>query len=317
LGLALAYAAVCVVLADGLTRPERRAPDRLPSDYGLAYEAVAFPSRVDAVPLAGWLIAPLPANGDTGEAGAESAAAPSPAGAARRPVVLVHGRGGDRQHELEGRFLEVAAALAGDGHRVLVFDLRGFGGSGGTRYSLGGREVRDAAGAVDFLARRGLAPDGVDVVGYSMGAATSLLFAAEEARVRAVATDSAYAELGEVLEAQVPRLSGLPRWFTPGTVAVARALTGVDPARIRPVDAVPPLAARGAPLLVIHGERDSWVPPSHGRRLAATYGPGAETLFVPGAEHVGSYAADPAAYLARLLPFLARADTAPHDGRSV
>jgi pimeloyl-ACP methyl ester carboxylesterase len=221
--------------------------------------------------------------------------------------VLVHGRGGDRQHELEGRSLEVAAALAGAGHHVLVFDLRGYGGSGGARSSLGGREVRDAGGAADFLARRGLAPDGVGVVGYSMGAATGLLLAAEEPRVRAVAADSAYAELGAVLEAQVPRLSGLPRWFTPGTVAMARALTGVDPARLRPVDAAPPLAARGVPLLVVHGGRDSWVPPSHGRRLAAAYGPGAETYFVPGAEHVGSYAADPGAYLARLLPFLAEA----------
>jgi len=303
LGLVLAYAVVCAVVADALTRPVRRAPDRLPSDYGLGYESVVFPSRGDAIPLAGWLIAPLRPGADPGHEGS-----------ARRPVVLVHGRGGDRQHELDGRFLEIAAALAGDGHPVMAFDLRGYGGSGGTRYTMGAHEVRDAAGAVDFLDRHGLAPDGVDVVGYSMGAATGLLFAAGDPRVRVVAADSAYADLEEVLPAQVPRLSGLPRWFTPGTLVMTRALTGVDATRLRPVDAVPPLAARGARLLVVHGEADSWVPPSHGRRLAAAYGPGAEALFVPGAEHVGSYAADPQAYLGRLLPFLARAAGAGRPG---
>jgi pimeloyl-ACP methyl ester carboxylesterase len=247
---------------------------------------------VDGLRLGGWLIPP---------------GRPAPAGAGARPVVLVHGRGGDRQHELDGRFLEIAAVLASDSHYVLAFDLRGYGASAGTRYTMGEREVRDAAGAVDYLSRRGLAADGVDVVGYSMGAATSLLFAADDPRVRAVVADSAYADLEEVLAAQVPRLSGLPRWFTPGTLLMTRALTGVDAPRIRPVSGVPALAARGVPLLVVHGERDTWVPPSHGRRLAAAYGPGAETLFVPGADHVGSYAADPAAYVARLLPFLARA----------
>jgi pimeloyl-ACP methyl ester carboxylesterase len=137
-GLALAYAAVCAVVADGLTRPERRAPDRSPSDYGLAYEAVTFPSRVDALTLSGWLIAPLGSDAEADVAAGR-----------RRPVVLVHGRGGDRQHELDGRFLEVAAALAGDGHPLLVFDLRGYGASAGTRYTMGEREVRDVAGAVD------------------------------------------------------------------------------------------------------------------------------------------------------------------------
>jgi fermentation-respiration switch protein FrsA (DUF1100 family) len=62
------------------------------------------------------------------------------------------------------------------------------------------------------------------------------------------------------------------------------------------------------PLLVIHGAADRLVPVRHGRRLAAAYGPAAVTLFVPGAEHVQADVTDPAAYLARRLPFLAGAD---------
>jgi fermentation-respiration switch protein FrsA (DUF1100 family) len=56
---------------------------------------------------------------------------------------------------------------------------------------------------------------------------------------------------------------------------------------------------------VIHGEADPLIPVGHGRRIAAAYGAGAETLFVPGAAHVGSYVTAPDAYLGRVLPFFA------------
>ena len=87
--------------------------------------------------------------------------------------------------------------------------------------------------------------------------------------MRAVVEDSGYADLGEVLDVQVPKASGLPRWFTPGVVFMAWPLMGVNAYAIRPVDAVPTLAARGVPLLVIHGAGDTLVPVNHGRRLAA------------------------------------------------
>jgi hypothetical protein len=40
-----------------------------------------------------------------------------------------------------------------------------------------------------------------------------------------------------------------------------------------------------------------------GHRLAPAYGPQAETFFAPPAEHVSSYNADTASYLARLTSF--------------
>jgi hypothetical protein len=45
------------------------------------------------------------------------------------------------------------------------------------------------------------------------------------------------------------------------------------------------------------------IPASHGRRIAAAYGPSARTLFVPSAEHVRSYESAPATYLATLEAF--------------
>jgi pimeloyl-ACP methyl ester carboxylesterase len=124
-------------MAFTLTRPARLAFERSPEEYGLAFESVTFPSRVDGLQMDGWL---LPA-----------------AGAARRPVVIVHGKSSDRQREVGGRILEIARTIVRDGHPVLMFDMRGSGRSAGERFTLGAEEVRDVGGAVDFLEERGLA----------------------------------------------------------------------------------------------------------------------------------------------------------------
>lgn len=283
------YAILSGYVAITLTRPVRLPFERSPDQYGLTFESVSFPSKVDSVNLDGWL---LPA-----------------AGSSRRPVVMVHGKGSDRQREVDGRALEVARALVQDGHPVLMFDLRGSGRSGGDHFTLGAEEVRDVGGAIDFLEKGGLATRGVDLLGYSMGAATAMLEAATDPRVSAVAEDSGYADLGQILEDQIPKASGLPPIFTPGIVLATRLLIGVDVYSIRPIDAARTLAARGVPLLVIHGDADTTVPVSHGQRIAAAYGPNVETYFVPGAEHVRSYLANPSAYVSRLTAFLDRSET--------
>jgi pimeloyl-ACP methyl ester carboxylesterase len=301
---AVGYAGVCGYMALALTQPKRQPFGHTPEQYGLAYEPVAFPSRVDHVPLEGWLVPPQPAPPADAAPADGVAAGPD---RRRPPIVLVHGRGGDRQDSAYGRTLEIAAHLARQGYPALLFDLRGSGRSGGTRYTLGAQEVRDVGGAIDLLERRGLAGDGVILLGYSMGASTAVLAAPGEApgRVRAVVEDSGFADLGEILDMRGPRESGLPGIFTPGMVLMARPLMGVNAYAIRPVAAAPALAARGVPLLVIHGEADAFIPVRHGHRLAAAYGPRVETYFVPGADHTGGYKADPAAYLARLSAFLA------------
>lgn len=282
---ATVYLALSSYMALTLTRPARLPFERDPSQFALAFEEVTFPSRVDGLVLSGWLL---------------PAAAGSPT---RRPVVMVHGKASDRQREAKGRVLEIAQGLVRDGHAVLMLDLRGSGRSGGERFTLGAEEVRDVGGAVAFLKERGLAPRGVTLLGFSMGAATAMLFGATDPDVKAIAEDSGYADLVDVLEDQVPKASGLPPLFTPGVVLMARVVTGADPYSIRPVDSMQALASRGVPLLVIHGDKDTTVPAAHARRLATAYGPEVQTHYVPSAEHVGAYAADPAAYMSRLLAF--------------
>ncbi|MCA1648381.1 MAG: hypothetical protein LC797_23955 [Chloroflexi bacterium] len=55
-----------------------------------------------------------------------------------------------------------------------------------------------------------------------------MLTAADEPAVRAVAEDSGYADLSDLLDEQVPQVSGLPSFFIPGMVLATRVLVGVD-----------------------------------------------------------------------------------------
>jgi len=126
--------------------------------------------------------------------------------------------------------------------------------------------------------------------------------------VRAVVEDSGYADLNELLDEEVPKQSGLPAFFTPGMVLAADGLLGINVYAIRPIDGVPALAAAGVPLLVIHGDADTYVPPKNARRIAAAYGQGVETLYLPTAGHVESHFAAPGLYNETLRTFLARSE---------
>ncbi len=191
---------------------------------------------------------------------------------------------------------------------MLVFDSRGYGYSAGDRFTLGAKETGDLRGAIDELERRSLTGSGVDLLGYSMGGATVLMLTPSEPRVRAVAEDSGYAVLAEVLQKELPSRSGLPGLFTPGTIFMARFVADVDLDAIRPIDTVHRLTEQGVPLLVIHSDTDALIPISHGYRLADAYGPAVQTYFVSGALHVQSYLLDPPTSLARLTQFFDRAE---------
>jgi dipeptidyl aminopeptidase/acylaminoacyl peptidase len=183
---------------------------------------------------------------------------------------------------------------------VLMIDLRGHGGSSTARLTYGARESQDVLGAVDWLRARGHGRIGV--LGASMGAAASLVAAAEEPAIAAVVADSAFADLGDVLRRNYPRKTRLPAASFAATALLARWLTGVDLGRFRPLDAAGALASRL--VLLIHGEGDRLVPCEHAHRLAGAIG--ARLWTTPSLGHLSSYASDPEGYTARVHSFFGR-----------
>jgi pimeloyl-ACP methyl ester carboxylesterase len=208
-------------------------------------------------------------------------------------VVMAHGFSGSAARPEVWR---VAVALARHAP-VLLLDLRGHGQSGGIS-TVGDREVLDVDAGVAFL-RTVLAPGATVVTcGWSMGASAVL-------RQAGLGDRLVHGYPVEHRPDAVISISSPSRWYaldTPAMVGVhwlamsvvGRALARwafrvrIDPAGWRHHPVSPTEAAAGIaplPLLVVHGDRDSYLGPEHGNALAAAAGPSAELWQVEGFGH--------------------------------
>lgn len=272
---ALAYAAVCVAVAWRFTTARRVAPQPAPAGA----QPVRFAARDGRAAIDAWYLR---------------------APAAKGAVVFVHGLGACRGDELKSPTFALARSLVENGLSVLMIDLRGHGSSSAARLTYGARERFDVLGAVDWLRARGHARIGA--LGASMGAATSLLAAADEPAIDAIVADSPFADFGLMIERQFRRLSRMPAWILPGVLALTRLFTGIDLQRVRPLEAAASLAGR--PALVIHSAGDRFIPAADARAIAGRAG--AQLWVTDNDGHIGSYRADPQAYTTRVVTFLCR-----------
>jgi fermentation-respiration switch protein FrsA (DUF1100 family) len=153
LGVGVVLGATAVRVHRHLSPPR---VEQAPIDFEsmmMRVEDVRFPAT-DGVSLAGWFMQ----------------------GAPDRPaVILCHDLGASR-----ASMVNLAIALRRDGFSVLAFDFRGHGESAGGGSTLGVREKRDVAGAVDYLkSRKDLDTKRIGVFGVGMGAFAAVLAAAD------------------------------------------------------------------------------------------------------------------------------------------
>ncbi len=273
-----AFLGISVYLGHSMTAVERLPITEDPSICGLDYEEVAFPSRVDELTLYGWY---LPAE-DSDEV-----------------IIMVHGA---EQHRADPgvKMLDIACELVEHDYSVLMFDLRGHGESEGNRMSAGYYETRDLGGAVDYVA--GLGFEDIGVLGFSMGAVTAILTAADDDNIDAIVSDSAYADLNDMIEPQFAERSSFPKFFLRPLLFMVKMVYGVDFTAIKPVEVVGDIAPR--PILFIHGELDDTVPVAHAYSLMeASDNPLNELWVVSDVGHVEAYATYPEEYMDRVTAF--------------
>ncbi|MEY2473433.1 MAG: uncharacterized protein QOK28_2762 [Actinomycetota bacterium] len=186
-----------------------------------------------------------------------------PPGVARVPgLVLIHGfpQGPRGAATSASTYPELADRLARDvGWAVMAFNLRGTGMSEGD-FSLDGW-LADVRAAVDTLEERA-SVNGVWLCGSHSGGALAVCLAAEDDRIRGVATLGAPGSfhdwevnasrlLAHARQIGVVRTAGFP----PDIAAWTRAFSDLDP--LACAAKIPP-----RPLLVIHGRSDEIVPVS-------------------------------------------------------
>lgn len=282
LGL-LAYGGVSWRVAEGLTKPTRQPLDPPAASVAAAYEDVSFKST-DGLTLKGWWF-PVPS--------------------ADRAVVVVHGRGANR---IKSSFnpQKIAQFLLANRYSVLLFDLRGHGESEGVRYSLGQYEPRDVVAAIDFAQKKaGVERKRVAIIGESMGGGSAIMTVKADPSIGPVITDSAFADGGTVVGEVAPNYTGLPVWFTPGIVLMARLFFDLDLSVIKPAEVVRDHPERA--WLFIQCENDTTVFRHHGVELkAASANPQTELWLVPGCEHVKAFDTHTAEWQQRVLAFLGR-----------
>ncbi len=279
--LAFSYISISISWANSFTSaPNRTLGPLIPTQYGLSYENVSFQSAAeDKINLRGWWL-------------------PNPK--ASRALIMVHGKGGTRT-----MLLGLSKPLWDSGYSLLFFDLRGHGESDGEHYSFGQREQFDVIGAVNFVKSKGFGPGAIGAVGWSMGGASAIMAMSQTADLKAVVSDSSYANYAQLTQtryASGPSMTGL---LLPGMLAADRLLLDVDIDQVKPEDAIRKLGQRH--VFLIHGDQDFYVPVSEYERLRQVGGANVtESWLVPGADHILSFERYPAEYARRVIAFFDR-----------
>ncbi|MEZ4642158.1 MAG: alpha/beta fold hydrolase [Chloroflexota bacterium] len=264
--------------AAALVYPERKPIQMTPADFGIS-SAETVHITVDGLTLSAWFIPP----------------APEKDGAT---LLFVHGFSGNR-----ASLLDVAAMLHKHGYGALLLDLRNHGESEGDITTWGYDEVDDVLAAFAYLQTRPeVNSERIALFGKSMGGATVLRAAAHLPSARLIIAESAYNDFGGNMPSITFNMGGLPRAYAPLVLRAAERQTGVPLREVRPLDDIPRLAAR--PLLFIHGTADQLVAPSHSEAMFAAATEPKLLYLVPGAAHVGVFAADPTGYETAVIPFI-------------
>lgn len=272
-----------------LTHPSKKPVEITPTSIGVTYEDVEFASE-DGTILRGWFL---------------------PSMTNDRVVVLAHGYRGNRVADKPS--LPTAKYLTERGFSVLMFDFRNSGLSDGDLTTVGLNEKTDLLAAVEYAKSQGYGESGIGVLGFSMGAATSLMAAADTKDIKAVAVDSPFSDLDSYLRENLPYWSHLPNFpFTPLMMMELPLLIGHEPSEVSPLQAATKLQDR--PVLFIHGTGDKAIPVAHSQKLLAELNTPAisELWTMEGAGHVGTFELDPITYMERVGDFFAM-----HLGQSI
>jgi fermentation-respiration switch protein FrsA (DUF1100 family) len=257
-----------------------------PEDYGAAHETLDV-RTADGVRLAAWYL-------------------PGTLPAAIVVSCGYRGRAGD--------VLGISTSLQRAGFHVAAYGWRGTPGSDNAAHTLGVYERNDLSAVINAMAAR-LGPVPIGLLGYSMGGAVSISVGADDRRVAAICTDSAFADPRVLMGDRVHEALKIPAALVLSPViALLARRTGARLTDFRPVLAVGRVAPR--PLLIIHGEDDVTVPVRHAEMLYAAAGQPKELWRLPGVGHVGAYFADRGEYIDRVTAFFRSALLRTGTGRS-
>ncbi len=180
------------------------------------------------------------------------------------------------------------------GHNVLLVDERAHGKSEGRTISFGIRERQDVLTWTNYAISRFGPQVEILIYGISMGGAT-VLMASElplPQNVKGIIADCPYASPLEII-LHVGRTASYPAWLLrPFAIMGARIFGGFD---LLEADARETVKRTPVPILILHGESDSFVPAEMSDIAASNPAMVTRHTF-PGADHGISYLVDTPRY---------------------
>ena len=188
------------------------------------------------------------------------------------------------------------------GHNLLLVDQRAHGKSEGRTITFGIKERWDVLTWVDYAVKRFGSDTRILLYGVSMGGAT-VLMASELAlpdNVKAIVADCPYSDPMDVI-AYVGQSNPVPNFLIKPFITLgAKIYGGFDIGEITAEEAV---KHTKVPILIIHGDGDTYVPCQMSDIAQAN--PSMVTRhIIPGAEHGISYLVDTVKYRALVTEFI-------------
>lgn len=205
-------------------------------------------------------------------------------------VICVHGYRATAIRD----FCGIAKTNFAMGCNVLLLDQRGMGESGGHTITFGIKERYDCLCWIDYANRRFSSDTPIILQGLSMGAATVLMAAGLPLppNVRGVLADSPYSSPAAIIK-KVCADRGIPPTLAYPFLWLGALLFGGFRLNAESVTAA--VARASVPILIVHGEEDTFVPPDMSAEIARA-NPTIERHTFPDAIHGISYLADTPRY---------------------
>ncbi|WEG14361.1 alpha/beta fold hydrolase [Pullulanibacillus sp. KACC 23026] len=271
-----------------LIHPKHKSVTLNPGDVGLTYKNVAFKSHDGKVTLKGW---EMPAATST-----------------NKWIITSHGYTGNRliwptNGSPKGTpGLDLFKFLHDNGYNVLTFDYRNSGASGGTTTTVGYYEQQDLLGAIDALLKEN--PNAqIGLMGWSQGAATTLLTAYQSPAVKVAVADSSFSNLGSYLNTNLTHWSHLPSFpFNPLILKLWVPLSiHINPNNVSPIQSAEKYKG---PLLLIASTSDGTIPYTNSQSIYQATEQGNVTFdLFHGPDHTMEFVDQPAAYEKDVLDF--------------
>ncbi len=194
------------------------------------------------------------------------------------------------------------------GFNVLLVDQRSHGESGGRLITFGVKEKRDVITWVDFVNRR-YGPEKILLGGMSMGATTVMLAAGEKdlpENVAAVIADCGYTSPADIIKCVAKKYFKLNAClFIPYFNALCGIFGGFSITKDSTVNS---LKECNIPVMLIHGEDDSFVPCDMSRQAIKSCNVESRLLTVKKAHHGMSFLVDEKLVTAEIKDFLIKSN---------